>query len=882
MLAAGERLGTYEIHSLLGSGGMGEVYRARDTRLGRDVAIKVLPPSLRHDPDRMARLEREARLLAALNHANIGAIYGVTDANGVPALILELIDGPTLADVITPAGLPVTQALQIARQIADALDTAHEQGIVHRDLKPANIKIRPDGTAKVVDFGLAKEWGSGANEAASTVMATRDGIVLGTAPYMSPEQARGKPVDKRTDVWAFGCVLYEMLTGRRAFGGETASDAMSAVLERDPDWHRLPDATPAHVRRLLRRCLQKDPRRRLRDIGDARAELEPPIDTDKDEPRIDADKRWRAVAIASLVLLAAAIAFGIVAMVDRAGRGRSEAQYSTGQAIATQLTNHGRTEAEAAISPDGKSFVFVSTHGGTPDIWLRQVSGGEPVRLTNDAADESELVYAPDGDTVYFTRRDADGAAVWRMGALGGQPRRIVNGATFPAPSPDGRSLAYIEGNADLIVRALDGSGTRAVAKGIIGGIPGPKWSPDGGRLSYVRAGLLAPANLFVIDVATGSTRQMTPFVRSGEGVQSHVWLPDNQHVAVAYVDGPSLFHADIGILDVRDGSTSRLTYNIAHRFEDLSVSADGQRLTATASQIQRELWKIPMGPDADANGRAAVRLIDRAVDPMWIFVSRDGRTLLFNSSLTGGRNLWTMPLDRSAPPRQITATAGNAVTHSSLSPDGSRVAFASSVTGYSDIWVQNIDGSDPRQLTNDEAADSWPVWSPDGRWIAFTSTRESRRETWRVPSAGGSPEKIIDGFFRGDWVPQPTGSGTWIVTSDGVDGIRLLDVERRSIVWQTRLGQARYSLPLFSPDRKSISIPIPETRDRDVVLIVDAATGKPRVGARFSEPFSIFFRASWVDDGKAVVVNRYETTSHVVLFDRFWMATSPSRSSTR
>jgi Tol biopolymer transport system component len=871
MLAVGQRLGTYEIQSLLGAGGMGEVYRARDTRLGRDVAIKVLPPGLRHDPERMARLEREARHLAALNHSNIGAIYGVTDVSGVPALILELIDGPTLADVITPGGMPVAEALPLARQIADALDAAHEQGIVHRDLKPANVKVRPDGAVKVLDFGLAKAWdGSGASDAASTVAATREGIVLGTAPYMSPEQARGKSVDKRTDVWAFGCILYEMLTGRRAFEGETASDAMSAVLERDPDWSRLPPATPAHVRRLLQRCLQKDPRRRLRDIGDARVELDGDDAAVPARPAAHSTGRWRAVAIASLLALAV---FGALAVIDRARRSRSDGEYSTAQAIATQLTNHGRTEAEGALSPDGKSFVFVSNHGGTMDVWLRQVSGGgEPVRLTNDAADESELVYAPDGEAVYFTRRDSSGPSIWRMGALGGQPQRIVTDATFPAPSPDGRSLAYAAGNTDLVVRALDGSGTRTLVKEILGGVPGPKWSRDGRFVSYVGAGLLAPANLFVVDVATGSARQVTAFVRSGEGVQSHAWLPDNQHVAIAYVAAPPLFQSDIGILDVRDGSIARLTYNVAQRFESLSVSADGQRLTTTTSDIQREIWKVPLGPDPDANGRAAVRLMDSSFDPMWTFVSRDGRTVLFNSPVTGSRNLWTMPLDRSAPPRQITTTAGNAVTHSSLSPDGTRVAFASSVSGYSDIWTINVDGSEPRQLTKDVPADSWPVWSPDGRSIAFTSIRNGRRETWRVPSAGGAAERIIDGFFRGDWVSQPTGSGTWMVTSDGVDGVRLLDVERRSVVWQVRLGQGRFSVPLFSPDRKSISIPIPEARDRDVLLILDAATGKSRVGARFAEPWSIFFRASWVDDGKAVVVNRYGITSHVVLFDRFWM----------
>ena len=869
MLAVGQRLGSYEIQSLLGAGGMGEVYRARDTRLGRDVAIKVLPGSLRHDPDRMARLEREARLLAALNHSNIGAIYGVADVNGVPALVLELVEGPTLADLITPGGLAASRALPIARQIADALDAAHEQGIVHRDLKPANIKIRPDGTVKVLDFGLAKAWdGSGPSDAASTVAATREGIVLGSAPYMSPEQARGKPVDKRTDVWAFGCVLYEMLTGRRAFAGDTATDAMSAVLERDPDWRQLPPATPPHIRRLLQRCLEKDARQRLRDIGDARLDLEPQIDADE---RRSTAGPWRAVAIASLLLLAATIIFFTAVR-----RSRSATGYSTAQAVASQLTNHGGTEAEAVLAPNGRSFAFVSNHGGTPDIWLRQVSGGDPVRLTNDAAEELELAYTADGEMLYFTRREPTGSAIWRIGALGGQAQPVVTGARYPAPSRDGRSLAYIDEKNALVLRALDGSGTRTLVPQIFGAIPSPEWSPDGRSLTYIQAGLLASANLFIVDVASGRTRQLTAFTRSGEGVQSHAWLHDDNHMVVSYVAAPPLFQSDLGILDLRDGSISRMTFNVAQRFEDLSVSADFQRLTATASQIRRELWKVPMGPDADANGRAAVRIMDSSADPMWTSLSSDGRTLLFNSSLTGSRNLWTMPLDRSAPPRQITTTSGSVVAHSSLSPDGRRVAYASSVSGYSDIWTQNVDGSDARQLTNDESADSWPIWSPDGRWIAYNSIRDRGRwETWRVPSDGGTAEKVIDGFLRGDWVPQPDGSGTWIVTSDGQDGVRLLDVEHRSVLWQTRIGQpgqGRFSLPMFSPDRRTISFPTPETRDRDMILLLDPATGKHHVAARFPEPFSIFFRASWVDDGKAVVVNRYATTSHVVLFDRFWV----------
>jgi serine/threonine protein kinase len=286
-LTPGTRIGTFEITGRLGSGGMGEVYRARDTSLGRDVAIKVLPEVFARDPDRLARLEREAHLLAALNHQNIATIYGIhdgpADSGGHSrALVLELIEGPTLADRLVHGAVPLDETRQLARQIADALDAAHERGIVHRDLKPANIKVRPDGTAKVLDFGIAK-----ANAAAQgltrhdtmtvTGDGTRGGIILGTPGYMSPEQARGQEVDKRTDIWAFGCVLFAMLTGRTPFDGDTLSDVIAATLTTDPDWNALPPDVPEPLRRVLLRCLQRDPRRRLRDIGDACTDLDAPI-----------------------------------------------------------------------------------------------------------------------------------------------------------------------------------------------------------------------------------------------------------------------------------------------------------------------------------------------------------------------------------------------------------------------------------------------------------------------------------------------------------------------------------------------------------------------------------------------------------------------------
>jgi serine/threonine protein kinase len=276
----GRTLAGYHLQELLGAGGMGEVYRARDAKLGRDVAIKVLPSAVTSDPDRLARFEREARMLAALNHPNICAIYGLEEADGIQFLILERVEGTTLAERIEESPIPIVDVLAIARQIAEALEAAHDRGIVHRDLKPANIKITPDGVVKVLDFGLAKPTAAGGSPPdltqppTLTIGGTREGVILGTAAYMSPEQARGKPIDKRTDIWAYGCVVYEMLTGRVPFAGATVSDTIGKILEREPDWSALPAATPTPVRRLLLRCFAKDPKQRLRDIGDVRIEID--------------------------------------------------------------------------------------------------------------------------------------------------------------------------------------------------------------------------------------------------------------------------------------------------------------------------------------------------------------------------------------------------------------------------------------------------------------------------------------------------------------------------------------------------------------------------------------------------------------------------------
>jgi len=900
----GRRLGSYDVQALLGRGGMGEVYRSHDTKLGRDVALKILPGDFTSDPARLMRFEREARLLAALNHPNIASIYGLEEGalSGpanlgedrgllIRALVLELVEGETLAERINRGssrkqapGLEIKDALTIARQIADALDAAHERGIIHRDLKPANIKITPDGVVKVLDFGLAKalthDDGIATSQVSTVAGGTHAGVILGTAPYMSPEQARGQSVDKRTDIWAFGCVLYEMLTGRVVFARETLSDTIAAVLDFEPPWAELSARTSPAICRVVQRCLDKDPKQRLRDIGDARFEIDELLagrsHTDAARLGNKSENRstWRAIALSLAALLAVIGTLSVVSWA-RARRIAPLTAPSTAWTVG-QLTNYGGTESAAAIAPDGRSFAFVSDHGGTPDIWLRQVLGGEPVRLTNDDELELDLAFAPDGESIYFTRRDSGGEAIWQTGRLGGQPRKVIADAHSAAPSPDGRSLAYVSGQAsnseNLVVEKLDGSGKRSLARDIPT-FPRvrPAWSPDGRWISYVRGGLFAPANLFVIDTTTGLERQATQFSRPQEGIGQHAWLPDGRHVVVSYWPySRPLAGGDLAILDVQTESVARLTATIDDTFGSPTVSTDGSRLVATSTRSMFEVWKVPLKSGSpDASGRAAVRLIDSVLAPMWTFVSRDGRTVLFNSPATGSRNLWTLTLDGSSRPRQITAVPADAIAHSSLSPDGKRVAFISFATGNSDVWTQDIDGSNVRQLTNDPAADAWPVWSPDGKQIVFTSARNGVYETRIVSSDGGAVRKLVDGFFRGDWIRKPAGEGTVLVTSDGNGTIRLVDPERRTIIWETRVPGSAVALPMFSPDGRSISVVVQEGRDHCAIQSLDTATGKGRLVARL--PFNVIFRASWADNGNALIVNRDDTQSHIVLFDRFW-----------
>ncbi len=445
-VSSGSKLGPYEILAPLGAGGMGEVYRARDSKLNREVALKVLPDAFARDPERLARFEREAQLLASLNHPNIAAIHGLEEANGIRYLVLELAPGKTLAERLAAGPFEVEEALSICRQIAEALEAAHEKGIVHRDLKPANVKVTPEGKVKVLDFGLAKafevEGGSTDLSSSPTVTGggTRHGIILGTAAYMSPEQARGKPLDKRTDIWSFGCVLYEMLTGRLAFRGETVSDTIAAILDREPDWKALPKDTPATIRLLLGRCLEKDRNQRLHDIADARIEIEDAARQARNGevlavPEPARSQRWiLGIVGLSCVLVGALITWLATRSV---GIDHSSVPHLTSVA---RLTHDPDFSESPTWSPDGTMLAFASNRTGNFEIYVRRVEGGQEVNVTNDPGQDFQPAFSPDGNSIAFVSTRSSRTGMVKIGAASGAEFRTFGGDVWVVPALGGQA----------------------------------------------------------------------------------------------------------------------------------------------------------------------------------------------------------------------------------------------------------------------------------------------------------------------------------------------------------------------------------------------------------------------------------------------------------
>jgi dipeptidyl aminopeptidase/acylaminoacyl peptidase len=695
MVPTGTRLGIYEILGSLGQGGMGEVYCARDTRLDRDVALKILPHSFSSDPDRLMRFEREAKTLASLNHPHIAQIYGFEQAGQQSALVMELVDGEDLAQRIARAALPLDEALPIARQIAEALEAAHDAGIIHRDLKPANIKVRPDGTVKVLDFGLAKSGalgalgapgalGAGATGAAGATVTspavTMQGVILGTAAYMAPEQAKGKPVDKRADIWAFGCVLYEMLTGRRAFEGEDVTDTIAAVVTKEPDWSRLPGSTPEAVARLLRRCLEKQVAKRLPHIGVVRLDLSDPSTGETVVPAAPARARRRVVGLIAAALAGAAV----TALAAWLVRPAPATGLLTNAPL--QFAVPGLDPASASngvlLSPDGRYLVT----RGSAAVSVLHAFDGSPSR----ALEGTGLCWSPDSSSLVLGRSNQD---LVRLDVRGGPP--------VPFAKTSGAACDW---NADGVLLLTSSGSLSSVT--ISDGAVAPLALDDGGAQTIRVGPRFLPNGRQFLYWAVSSDGQRT--VRAGS-------LDSRESRIIVASDAPAVYSA--GHLLFQRGATL-----VAQPFDEQTLTLSGEPRAITK--------------EAAPGGVIGYSRFD---------VSEMG--MLAFATTNGGQRAQVNWVDRHGQgTRTLTLPEDTELLNPEVSPDGTRVAGVrmDPATGNWDIWIMNVESGEATRVTRQPGIDSDPMWSPDGAELAYVSRRADVQGIFRMTLTDGREQLLM------------------------------------------------------------------------------------------------------------------------------------------
>jgi Tol biopolymer transport system component len=828
-LQPGDRIGSFEVAGVLGRGGMGEVYRACDATLGRDVAIKVLPRAFARDPQRLVRFERESRILASFNHPNIAAIHSVEQIDGLRVLVLELVEGPTLADRLGHGPLPPAEALDVARELARALEAAHDRGIVHRDLKPANIKLTPASGIKLLDFGLAKEpVDHAAARTEGPPDSTTDGLVFGTCAYMSPEQARGKPVDKRTDIWAFGCVLFEMLTGTRAFQGETPSDTIAAVLEREPDWSCLPPATAPGIHRLVRRCLQKDATRRLHDIADARLEIEEAMSTPVETGALPRPRVPVATILMTLALSMAAAASG---------------------------------------------WWLHSITSGAAGIRTTRFTWALPAGMGLDSAP----VISPDGRHIAFTARPATQGAtslfVRSLGELEARPIPGTEGAKQPFWSPDGRSLGYfargklmkvaIDGGAPVeICAAFDGRGGAWSRTGII------VFSPRNIEAGLMRVsedgGAVEPATL--LDVSQGENAHRWPaflpdgihfvyFVRSVIEERRGVYVGridrsasmpgtplfrSEAEAVYAPLDGDDrgvLLTAAGGRIEARQFDVRRLRVIGDPKAIDLPAVGNTlyhpMMLSASPDVLAHGGTPVPFGArltTATRDGQSVSSASERAAGN-WPRLSSDGRRLAYaRIDPTPGRtDIWVEDLVRGTRVRIM----GNPINALPVwSPDGDRLAYLAGSILKGVLTVAAADGTgDVSTLPCPGRRCEPSDWSRDGHWVLATVDRERDRDVWMLPADGGAAARplLAQPFPEHDARFSP--DGRFVAYVSGETGrpevsVQTVDGPRRREV----ISVAGGTQPVWSRDGRELFFVDPEGLLRSAPVSI-AADARPHFG---------------------------------------------------
>ncbi len=826
-LSPGSRLGPYQVVSFLGAGGMGEVYRATDTRLGRDVAIKVLPADVAADRDRVARFRREAQLVASLNHPNVAAIYGIEEVDGAVALALELVDGEDLASRLSSGPIPVDEAIGIARQIAEGLEAAHERGIVHRDLKPGNVIVTKDGVVKILDFGLAKAWSGDGNDASSgggtlsqsptmSRHMTEAGMILGTAAYMSPEQARGKPVDKRSDIWSYGVVVYEMLTGRRLFDGETVTDVLAAVLTREANLTALPPETPGSVRRLVARCLDRDPKKRLRDIGEARFILADPGATEVREsptaaPAAMSPRRRAAIG----AIAAAALAAGILAgwLLRRSPPPALGAGARWSLSIPDGFTLLAESAPQLAISDDGRlqaAIVVDSTR--TSHLLVRSVDEIEP-RVLADTDGANSPFFSPDGKWIGFFRNQS----IFKIPAAGGPPIDLAATATVTAArgatwsrdgyiyfAPNvatGLSRVFQNGGPVTAVTRLDAARDERTHRW-------PQALPDGSAVLFTcdtaaSTEYYDDARIEAVRPATGERKVLV------EGSSQARYGSDDRLI---FARGGSLYSIAFDPRTLTTRGTPEVVVqgvatDVSSGAVQFAVSPSGAAIWAPGGAIAqyRLFWVDPKGTETP---------VPVLSDPYnESSLSPDGKRVALTGGKGGVADLWVADLERGT---QTRLTVGNVIANPFWSPDGTHVAYLVRVHGREDrqwqIAWKSADGSREAETLLESANPLSPSsFTPDGREILYSMLKDSggeqaRSDIYRLPVTGDRKPVLLlgDRFGKRDAVVSPDGRWLAYISNEGGEAnVFVRPFPSGEGRWQISGGLAFE--PRWSPDQKNL-----------------------------------------------------------------------------